>query len=221
MTEVSRPVQIALLAVVLFAVAWFVALKPGDSNEATTAAAPAPAQTTPASAPAAEPTPAKTTAEQAPEPTTQSSAQPTATPATGSVEEVAAVGADRASASVVSTTGTAADPNAALVEVSALPADVRRAISKKQVVVLLFWNRKGADDSAVFRSVKHLNRRGGKVYVKTDSARHVSAYSGITGGAQVLQTPTVIVVDRNKKAITLPGYVDGATIDHVVRIAVS
>jgi type IV secretory pathway VirB10-like protein len=220
MTEVSRPVQIALLAVVLFAVAWFVALKPGDSNESTTAAAPAPAQTTAAS----EPTPTKTTAEKAPEPTTQSSAQPAETPAKGSVEEVAAVGADRASAAVVRASGTpsaSAQVDDDVVEVSALPADVRRAISKKQVVVLLFWNNKGADDVAVFRSVKHLSRRGGRVYVKTDSAKHVSDYSGITGGAQVLQTPTVIVVDRKKKAITLPGYVDGATINHVVGIAVS
>jgi hypothetical protein len=219
MTQVSRPVQIALLAVALFAVAWFVALKPGDSTEATPAAAPAPVQTTAASAPA-QTTP-QTTASSAPAPTTQSSAQPAATPATGSVAEVAATGAARASAAVVTDSGAAASPSAAEVEVSALPAAVRRAISKKRVVVLLFWNNKGADDRAVFGSIKHLNRRHGKVFVKTDSAKHVSAYSGITGGAQVLQTPTVVVVDKRKRAITLPGYVDGATLDHVVRIALS
>jgi hypothetical protein len=213
MNQVSRPVQIALLAVALFAVAWFVALKPGD-NATTTAAAPAPAQTT-AAPPAAQTTPQTT----APSPTTQSPAQPAATPATGSVEEVAATGATRASAAVLTDSGAAADPSAAQVQVSALPSDVRKAISSKRVVVLLFWNNKGADDRAVFNSVKHLNRRGGKVFVKTDSAKHVSDYSGITGGAQVLQTPTVVVVDKRKRAITLPGYVDGATIDHVVRIA--
>jgi hypothetical protein len=212
MTQVSRPVQIALLAVALFAVAWFVALKPGDSTTET-AATPAPAQTT-AAAPAAQTTPAS-----APAPTTQSSAQPAATPATGSLEAVAAVGADRASAAVLSDSGAAANPSAAAVQVSALPSDVRKAINKKQVVVLLFWNTKGADDNAVYTSVKHLNRRDGKVFVKTDSAKHVSDYSGITGGAQVLQTPTVVVVDTRKRAITLPGYVDAATIDHVVHVA--
>lgn len=214
MNQVSRPVQIAVLAVALFAVAWFVALKPGDSTTET-AATPAPAQTT-AAAP-----PAQTTASSAPAPTSQSSPQPAATPVTGGVEEVAATGAARASAAIVTDSGAAPSQSAAAVQVSALPTDVRRAISRKRVVVLLFWNNKGADDRAVFNSVKHLNRRGGKVFVKTDSAKHVSDYSGITGGAQVLQTPTVIVVDKRKRASTLPGYVDGATIDHLVRIALS
>jgi hypothetical protein len=216
MNEVSRPVQIALLAVVLFAAAWFVALKPGDDA----APAPAPAETT-AAAPAPAPTTPETTAA-APEPTTEAAAQPAGgTAATASVSEVAATGATRASTAILTDKGAAPTGDDDVVQISALPSDVRRAISRKKVVVLLFWNPKAADDRSVKASVRKTDRHGGKVFVKIDTTKHVSAYSGITGGAQVLQTPTIITVDRRKQARTLVGYVDSATLDQAVRAALT
>ena len=51
MSQVSRPMQIALLATLLLVVVWFVALRPKSPNGGATAATPAPsAHTAPAGA---------------------------------------------------------------------------------------------------------------------------------------------------------------------------
>jgi hypothetical protein len=59
MAQLSRPFQIALAAVVLFAVVWFVALNGHGSSSGSTPAASTPAPT-PASTPSANPTPGST-----------------------------------------------------------------------------------------------------------------------------------------------------------------
>jgi hypothetical protein len=59
MAQLSRPFQIALAAVVLFAVVWFVALQGHSSSSSSTPVASTPAPT-PASTPSAHPTPGST-----------------------------------------------------------------------------------------------------------------------------------------------------------------
>jgi hypothetical protein len=59
MAQLSRPFQIALAAVVLFAVVWFVALQGHSSSSSSTPVASTPAPT-PASTPSAKPTPGST-----------------------------------------------------------------------------------------------------------------------------------------------------------------
>ena len=65
-----------------------------------------------------------------------------------------------------------------------------------------------ADDRAVRRELAKANRYDGKVVV--DAARRSSklAANAVIGGADVDQSPTVVVVDRNRKAVVLVGYVD-------------
>lgn len=53
MSQVSRPMQIALAATLLLAVVWFVALRPKPSGDGASAASPAPAATQPGAAGAA------------------------------------------------------------------------------------------------------------------------------------------------------------------------
>ncbi len=82
--------------------------------------------------------------------------------------------------------------------------------------MLLFWDRDSADDRAVRRAVRAVDRWNGEVVVRVAPARKVSRYGRITRGADVSQSPTTLVIDRNLKVTSLVGYVDTRTIDQAV-----
>jgi len=100
-----------------------------------------------------------------------------------------------------------------------LPVAVGRALDKKKVVVLLFWNRKAVDDRSVHAAVARLSRHGGKVAVFDDTVRNLSHYTRITATAQVTQTPSLVIVDRRGNAQVQTGYLDFETIDQFVDTA--
>jgi len=97
-----------------------------------------------------------------------------------------------------------------------LPKDAARAIERQKVLVLLFWNDESADDRAVRRELRTVDRWGGRVVVEAVPVGRISRYGAITRGANVGQSATVVVVDRNRKVETLVGYVDAQTIDQAV-----
>jgi hypothetical protein len=99
---------------------------------------------------------------------------------------------------------------------ASLPKDVRKAIKKRQVLALLFWNNRSYDDRAVRSELKHVSRYGKQVFVAARPIKNVARYQAITRGVDVEQSPTVVVVDSNLKAVTLVGYVDRDTIDQAV-----
>ena len=84
------------------------------------------------------------------------------------------------------------------------------------MLVLLFYNGRSADDKAVRRALSHVHRHGGKVFVDAHWIKNVGPYQAITRGADLEQSPTTIVVDRDLKAESLVGYVDTRTIDQAV-----
>jgi hypothetical protein len=114
----------------------------------------------------------------------------------------------------------AAKPGAAAAtpaeDLKGLPKDVRAAIRKDKVLVLLFWNEKSSDDRAVHEAVSEIGTRDGRVFVKTAPLKRISKYGRITRGASVEQSPTVVVADRDLRAETLVGYVDRITINQAV-----
>ncbi len=85
-----------------------------------------------------------------------------------------------------------------------------------RTVVLLFWNKKGSDDRAVRSAVKGVSRHHGKVVVKAVPASQVGDYEAITRGAQVLQSPTVLVIGKDKKAHPIIGFTYTGEIDQLV-----
>jgi hypothetical protein len=97
-----------------------------------------------------------------------------------------------------------------------LPAPVKRALDKNKVVVLLIWNPRGSDDKNVKNAVDGLSRRGGKVAVFTDRPENVARYTTITAAAELAQTPTLIVVNRDQVARKATGYLDPETVDQYV-----
>lgn len=220
MDQISPPVRIVAVVALLFAAAWFTMLKPSDE------AAPV------ASAPAATATPAVDSTTHA------------ANTATGRTVQAAKGAARTQEASDARSSGarssgaptrpvspatkpepithakpkpaTPAKPGAVVAKATGLPRPVARAIARRQVLVLLFWNPRAADDRIVRQEVERANLHRDHVFVKVAPLRHVSRYVAITQGAEVEQSPSVVVVDRKLHAQLLPGYVDRQTIDQAV-----
>jgi hypothetical protein len=138
-----------------------------------------------------------------------------------SEESVDGVDAGESAAATAATGTTTAKSGAAAaaaagVDLEGLPKPVARAIRKHKTLVLLFWNGKSADDKAVHKALKHVDRWDGRVYVGTASIKKIAKYGRIARGVDVEQSPTVVVADRKLHAETLVGYVDSLTIDQAV-----
>jgi hypothetical protein len=97
-----------------------------------------------------------------------------------------------------------------------LPAPVSRALRKNKTVVLLFWSPVGVDDRAVENAVDALPRHGGKVAVFKDRLKRLARYTRITAGANIAQTPTLVVANRKGEARVATGYLDPATVEQYV-----
>jgi hypothetical protein len=97
-----------------------------------------------------------------------------------------------------------------------LPKDVRKAVLKRRVLVMLFYNNRSADDRAVRRELAHVSHYGNQVFVTAHWIKNVARYQAITRGVDVEQSPTIVVADANLKADTLVGYTDRDTIDQTV-----
>lgn len=139
-------------------------------------------------------------------------ASSSATPTTG-----ASTGA--ASAASPAKTATAAAPKAtvrvthvAVHSTAAITAArqhlVEAALHSGHVVVLLFWNPKGADDVAVERAVNQLAHSDHSVVAIFSAADQVATFGTITRGVQVYGTPTVLIVAKSGKTQTLTGLQD-------------
>ena len=71
-----------------------------------------------------------------------------------------------------------------------------KALGDRKVVVLLFWSPKSADDKAVRKALANIDRHDGKVLAHATHLKRIARYGQITRGANVEQSPTVVVVDR-------------------------
>ena len=232
MAQISLPFRIALGALLLVAAVWFTVLRPGPEAAAPPPTAPgvaglaratahakqavAASQSSAAESQAAanrpgqtrSPTPTKATAGG------KSAAATTTPPATKDAavkhkrivpNKTAPGAATKPSPTLIKADGTK-DPSAALL------TDLDRG----HTLVLLFWNKTGSDDRAVRTAVKHVGRHHGKVIVKVIPAKQVGDYEAITRGAQVLQSPTVMVIGKDKKAHPIVGFTYTGEIDQLV-----
>jgi hypothetical protein len=92
-------------------------------------------------------------------------------------------------------------------------APLLTALDNKKAVVLLFWNSKGSDDRAVRRAVEAMNRRHGRVVVKVVPVAKIGSYEAITSDAEVMQSPTALVIGPNHKAHAITGFTTKAELD--------
>jgi predicted nucleotidyltransferase len=220
MSQISPPIRILLVCAVAFMAAWMLFLRPKDEAGTPAAASPTPAQSRPVEAGGQQ---ADSLAGKAVEKANEATAAQDAR-----AEQLA--GGTGETAATPSTTNTAvtpeADPAATGAEpakltkeaaaAGGLPLRVLRALGDRKVVVLLFWSPKAAEDKAVRKALSNIDRHKGKVLAQASHVKRISNFGQITRGADVEQSPTVVVVDRDRKVETLVGYVDRATIDQAV-----
>jgi hypothetical protein len=125
--------------------------------------------------------------------------------------------------SSTSTTTTTAQPakpkQPTLVPGPGLPRDVAHALNADKVVVLFFYDPAGSDDQATRSAIHAVRTVGGPVSLFEDTVVHVARYRRVIGSLGVSQTPAMVVIDRNRQAKLLQGYLDAGTIRQTVRDA--
>jgi hypothetical protein len=215
MSQISPPIRILLVCAVAFMAAWMLFLRPSADTGTPAAETPVPTAATPPVEAGGEQ--AGSLAGKAVEAANEATAKQDAR-----AEELAGGEAPATASGTVPTatvTDTGAPAAVAMPSREALqtvPAPVRRAIVKRQIVVLGVVARKGADDRLVRKSLGKVDKLHGRVFVKTVPVERISRYGTILRGTDVSQTPSVVVIDFGLKATTLAGWVDTATIDQAV-----
>jgi hypothetical protein len=204
-SQISPPIRIVLVCAVAFMAAYMLFLRPKDEV-----------------VPPAEPAPNVQTAEPAVSaPGQAAEAAQGAVAATNAHTdavsgEAPAAATGTATATTPGAPGEAAAEKAPPADLAGVPAPVAKAIAEGKVVVLLFWHPKSADDRAVRNALRRVDGWSGRVYKQAAPIGSISKYGRITRGAEVEQSPTVVVVDPELRAETLVGFVDTPTIEQAI-----
>jgi hypothetical protein len=219
MSQISPPIRILLVCTLAFMAAWMLFLRPKDDAGTPATATPTAQSSRPVEAGGAKSDGlAGKAVEKANEATAAQDAR--AEELAGGAGEPAAAAPSATATTAAADAGAAASKPGKLTKKSAaaggLPLRVLRALGERKVVVLLFWSPKAAEDKAVRKALTGVDRHKGKVLAHATHVKRIAAYQQITRGADVEQSPTVVVVDRNRKVETLVGYVDRVSIDQAV-----
>ncbi len=197
---------IALAGTIVLAALWLVALRPKAPDVADTPAAPVTAVAGARDAAAAA------DAANGRLSSVADGGGTAAAPATA-----AATAATPAASGAKPATNVAADVKAANKREAAVVRDIRAG----KVVVLLFWNAKGADDVATRGAVRAVSRRGGKVAVHVVPISRVGQYESITRGVTVNQSPTTLVIDKQRRSRAIVGLTERGELNQAVNDALA
>lgn len=209
--QLSLPYRIALVALLVVGGLWFAVLRPKSADTPTP---------TPATAPGA--TGLGNAVDKAKGAVDASNAAADKT--TDAVDAVGGAG------TATGTPGTAATPSTTAAAKPARPglADdavagdpskpVLAAVDSGKVAVLLFWNKKASDDRATRDALSAIDRHKGEVVTRAIPIGQVGKYEAITRGAQVLESPTVLVIGAGGKARSIVGYTQASEIDELVGV---
>ena len=210
MDQIALPFRIALVAIMAAGALWLTVLKPKDQTAASAPTAPGvtglvtatdKARGAAATANAAAGTEAATGVDAAPAGSTQSSS-----PATTPAPAVKARAKAKAAGKSAPTGVAAGDPSAPLV----------RALDRGKVVVLLFADRRSADDEAARVAVKALGTDHGAVVKVVRTTSEVGRFDAITAGSDVTASPTLLVVAPDRTARTIVGLTNRAEVRQLV-----
>lgn len=204
MSQISPPIRIVLVAAVALIGAWMLFLRP--KTETTPPVTQAPPTAPGMKGLTNDIAKAKAASK------TSDAANAKIQAATG--QDTGAAAGSKSATQAAGTSAGAATAKGA--DTAGLPKRVANAIDDKKVVVLFFYNPKSADDRAVKHAVAKVDRWKGEVVVQTANVKSVSRYAKIARGADVSQSPTIVVVDRNLKAERLVGFQDTRSIDQAV-----
>ncbi len=93
---------------------------------------------------------------------------------------------------------------------------VEAELAKGKIVLILFWNPKGADDAVVHRALHQLNTKSLHISINEAPAGDIAAFGTITRGIQVYGTPTLLIVNRKGQTITMTGTEDSFAIAQAI-----
>jgi hypothetical protein len=105
----------------------------------------------------------------------------------------------------------AAKPKAAKPAAAAMPERVERAVKSGRTVVLFFYQRGGADDSATADAVAGLRGRPG-VAVFSTPVSTLADFRAVTGNLGLSQAPALVIVGKKGKARVVEGFIDPGTL---------
>ena len=205
---------IALAATLVLAASWMAFLRP-RAVESTTDQVNAPARVATQAAKAAAATDKASAATEAATKAVESATTPASPAPTAKTETGTATTAKPKT--VAPATGGAAAP--------AKPADgqaeVLHEMESGKVVVLLFWDKSGADDRAARDAVTKVDRRHGKVTVHAVAIDEVGEYGSVTQGVNVTRSPATLVISPNGTARIVSGLTERTEVDQLVRDALA
>jgi hypothetical protein len=223
MSQISPPIRILLVCAVAFMAAWMLFLRPSSDAGTPAVETPVPTANRPVEAGGAEANSAAGKAVEA-----ANNATAAADARVERIENGTETAADagqaanaQAAAPSATTNGTGAAAATATkpatkADAPGLPMRVLKGIADRKVVAILFWSPKSPDDQAVRQALRGIDRHDGKVLAHATHIKRIAAYQQITRGANVEQSPTIVVIDRNRGVKTLVGYVDRTSIDQAV-----
>ena len=93
---------------------------------------------------------------------------------------------------------------------------VEAEIKQGKIVLLLFWNPKGADDAIVRNEVRALVGHAKKIALHVALANQVATFGTITRGVQVEQTPTILIINKRGRARALTGFTDVFSLEQAI-----
>ncbi|CAB4922373.1 unannotated protein [freshwater metagenome] len=194
MQQISPPLRIALVAVLVLAVLWFVALRPKSDSGAD---APLATTTTTQGLPAAvkKAQDAVTTANGAVTTAEQPAEAPQTTTGSGEAQKPA-----------TGTSGVTGNPE---------QDELVRALDAGNVVVLLFRDASTVSD-AVIRAASAGVQGRDRVVLRVVPIGQVGQYPDFTTSAAVAQAPTVLVIAPSRRAQSIVGYTTSAEIGQAI-----
>jgi hypothetical protein len=101
----------------------------------------------------------------------------------------------------------------------ALQRTVEAELKHGKIAVLLFWNKKGADDVVSHKALQQLmakHHEASKIAVHESPASAVASYGTITRGVQVYGTPTILIINKRHQATTITGSTDAFSIEQAI-----
>jgi len=201
MANLPRPMIGLLVATIAFFAVWTVALKPSSSSgPASSSSSPAPAASQPKAA----------------------------APAHADASHASAPHATAAHASATSASASAAKAKPAAkpavkhtVSPQRRQALIENGLNHHKVLAILFFNPAAADDQAVKHELDEIPARGGKVVKLAVPLSELTRYPVITNQVQVTESPTLVLIDGQRKADLLTGYLDQLELSQRVSDAVA
>ena len=212
--------RIALLVVLAFAGVWFVALRPKPAVDG--GAPPAPAAQQPKDGLTGVPKKAEQAVAKANGTSAKKETAAKAVDAPAKVAPKPAPAAAKPAPAPKVASGQSATPGPGTAAKRDEAVKVKRVLADleaKKVVVLLFWDRRSSDDREVYRAVESSARHGGKVSVRAAPIQRLGDYAPVTKDLPIANSPSVVVIDEQKRATVIAGLTVKAEIDAVVNRA--